>query len=184
MFTVSPQMSKLNFCRPTTPATTGPIWMPTRTSHGIGSRRAESMVAAAHSMLAITGSGLGRSRPAVASSPSPTVLIFSRPYCAAMSSKAEAKHVEIGHDLLRREQIAELREADHIREQHDDILVPTGVTSACSRVRPPPAREEWHGEALQHGASAVRSRRCSSAPDRAASSFRGRRRSGPSAAPD
>ena len=58
-------MSKLNFCRPTTPATTGLIWIPTRASQLAGNRCADSRVATAHSTQAITGSSL-QERPVVA----------------------------------------------------------------------------------------------------------------------
>ncbi len=35
--TDSPHMSKANFLMPTTPAITGPVWMPMRTFHGASS---------------------------------------------------------------------------------------------------------------------------------------------------
>jgi hypothetical protein len=40
--TVSPHRSKLNFVRPTTPATTGPMWIPARIRQPFGSRCAAS----------------------------------------------------------------------------------------------------------------------------------------------
>ena len=59
IFTVSPQRSKLNLLCPTTPATTGPTWMPTRSFHRAAFWAATPSIASAQRTLAITGSSRG-----------------------------------------------------------------------------------------------------------------------------
>src|SRR5919112_893111 len=79
MFTVSPQRSKLNLLRPTTPATTGPACRPHRSSQAAGPRRAACIMSKAQEIAAMIASGCGSRRLPVAKNASPTVLIFSQP---------------------------------------------------------------------------------------------------------
>ncbi len=95
-FTVSPQMSYWNLRRPTIPATTGPVWMPTRISK-VGLPRALRSACRSRRMCCIsrpastTATGmppLGSGTPPAAMYASPMVLIFSTPYFSMMRSKA------------------------------------------------------------------------------------------------
>ena len=110
-----------------TPATTGPRWMPTRSSQWAGRRRAPRSSQAHSGALAMTGSAIGANRPAVARKASPTVLIFSSRTVGQLSNRATSAAAR--RPPARAGSGRSRREADDVAEQHGDVLVAARLTA-------------------------------------------------------
>ena len=150
----------MNFDRPITPATTGPVSMPMRTSNGrplsAAQRSASGRISSAISAIASAWSSRGSGMPAAAMYASPIVLIFSTPCLAASASQRANTLSSSATTSAGGEPARQRREAGDVGEQHGDGVVGVGDHPLLPlQPRRDRGREDVQQQALRPGLLAL-----------------------------